>query len=880
MSPFRLVDWLLERTAPDREAGESIRGDLREEYRRRPRWLRGIWYLWQACAIAAGYLAARMLGRDSRLAETERRARAGLGGDLRHALRLWRRRPGFTALAVATLGLGIGATTAIVSVVDRVMIRSLPYPDADELVTVWNTFPGWRGHEVLDPYWDRVELSYPEYRDWRDGQRAFKGVAIYSTGRATLTGAGDPALIGFGTASATLFPLLGASASLGRTFGADEEGAGGARVAVVSARFWAGRLGVDSSALGRVLTVDGEPYTLVGVLPDGFRVRSHAGLTVETPDLWVPAGLFGDANDRGHHRYEAIARLRPGVTIEQAEADAGPLLRGGARPTRMGVRVLPRQGEETEAARGPLVLLLLAATLLMAIAGVNVATLFTAEGSKRRHEFATRQALGASRWQLARQLAMESGSLGFLGAVAGIGIAWLGVPALLSLAPSELGLPAQVALDWRLLIATALFGSGVGVVFGVAPGLLVARVRGGTAQQRRTVTHDRTTARAQRALIATEAALSLVLLVGAALLARSLKAMEAVDPGFHHRNVMGVSLPLSGPATQPHLVRRLAQELTDRLAALPGVEAVTGTSAAPFSGEGGSSSFEIEGRPVARNEKMPEAHRRTVLPGYHELLGIPVVAGRTIAATDGEGAHRVVVISRSLAERYWPGDSPLGRYLIRDDERWEIVGVVADVLHADLRGEAESSFYFPFQQQPPTRFWLLVRTTTPVDRLVPAIRAAVAEAAPDVAVGRIDPLGRLVEESTAGARYRAVLVAVFGVCSLVLAAVGIFGLTTRMVSARRRELGIRLALGARQGQLTRGVMGTEAWALGVGIVAGLGLSAVAVRALDGFLFGVSRYDPLAFLAAAGLLAATGLVASYLPARQTSRADALEALRVE
>lgn len=879
MIPARLVNWLLARAVANPEAVENIKGDLLDECRRRPAAVRGLWYRWQALRIAAGYGASYLAGRRSAFAAD--RGRFALGRDVRDAIRLWRTRPGFTALAVATLGLGIGATTAILSVVDQVMVRSLPYPHPDELVTVWNTYPQWRGHEVLDPLWDVIPLSYPEYRDWRDGQSTFQRVAIYATTHATLTGIGDPALIGFGAASSTLFPMLGVRPHLGRSFRPEEEGAGGTRVAVVSYRFWQGRLGGVSPLAARSLMVDGNAYVVIGVLPEGFHLRSMRGVTTDTPDVWIPAGLFGDADDRGWHLYEALGRLRTGVSPARAVADIGPLLRGDRDPERMGVRVLPRQREETAAARGPLLVLLLAAALLMVIAAVNVATLFTAEASKRRREFATRQALGASHRQLARQIALESGSIGLLGAAVGVIIALVGVPVLLTLAPPELGLPARIPVDLRVLAGTAVFGMVVGIVFGAVPGLLVSRPASGSVLNVRTVTHHRVTARAQRVLITVEAALSIVLLVGTGLLVRTLGAMEAVDPGFRRQHLLAVSVPLTDRDTQPHRVMQLARDLTERLGALPGVDAVTGANAVPFSGEGGSNSFEIEGRQYTQEEKLPEANRRNVLPGFHETLGIPLLAGRTFNEADREDSRPVVIVSQSLAEEYWPGDSPLGAFIVRDRRRWEIVGVVGDILHSDLRGAAQPTFYFPFYQQPPAdRFWMVLRSRLSVDYLAPSIRHAVATAAPNVAVGKVEALGGFVEASTASARYRATLVALFGGCSLLLAAVGVFGLTARMVAARRRELGIRVVLGARGAEITRTVMTADASAIGIGIAVGLVLAMFAVRGLDAFLFGVSPHDPGAFIGAAAALAAVGLMASYLPARAATRTDPVEVLRAE
>jgi putative ABC transport system permease protein len=317
-----------------------------------------------------------------------------------------------------------------------------------------------------------------------------------------------------------------------------------------------------------------------------------------------------------------------------------------------------------------------------------------------------------------------------------------------------------------------------------------------------------------------------------------------------------------------------------RLEALPGIDRVSGASAVPFSGEGGSSSFDIEGRPVPQGEKKPEAHRRTVLPGYHEMLGISLIAGRTFTPADGPDAVQVVIVSQSLADQFWPGENALGQFIVRDGQRREIVGIVSDILHADLTGTHQSTFYVPFYQEAPNRFWLVVGASMPLDALIPAIRRTVSALAPTVAVGRVNALGQLVEESTAPARFRATLVAIFGGCSLLLAAVGIFGVTARMVSARQREMGIRIALGARNEELTRTIVLTESKPVALGVVIGLGAAALSVRALDSFLYGVSFYDVPTFVGTALLLGTIGIVASYVPARLTAKANPLEVLRAE
>ncbi|MCZ6917802.1 MAG: ABC transporter permease, partial [Gemmatimonadetes bacterium] len=729
--PPGLADWLLRRCLPHGAAGESIRGDLYEEFcLREPAWRRGVWYWWHAVAIGIGYLGGGGEPRRRPVPPTHGGRRNPWGQDIRYAGRLMRKRPGFTALTVSTLALGIGATTAIVSVVDRVLLRALPYPAAHELVTIWNTYPYWRGHEVLDPLWDRIHLSYPEYIDLREGQRAFQSVAIYTTGQSTLSGVGDPTLIDFGTASASLFPLLGANPVVGRTFRQEEEALASTRVAVISYRLWTGRFEAAPDIADRSVTVDGERYTVIGVLPEGFRLRSLTRGGTMTPDIWVPAGIFGNADDRGQHSYETIARLEPGVTLEQAEADAGPLLRGRYSPERQDVRILDRQTEEVGSARGPLLLLLGSATLLMLIAGVNVATLFMAESTSRRHELATRRALGATRGRVIKQLMAESGVIGVCGAAAGLVVALIGRDLLLRLAPPELVLPEHIPLDLRILVFTMALGVAIGVAFGVGPALMATREDMGAALHRRTTAGNVSTAKIQRGMVAGEAALSVVLLVVAALLGRSLLAMRAVDPGFERDNIAALSLPLSGPRTQEPQVQQLARDLIARVGALPGVTHVTGASTVPFSGQGGSSSFTIEGRPVGADEKMPEAHRRTILPGFHEALAIPLVAGRTITDAGRRGADPVVVVSETMARRYWPDASPIGRFIVRNNRRWQIIGIVDDILHQDLTGDRQSTFYFPFYQQTPTQFWLMVRTAVPLQNVMPEVRAVMAEVAP------------------------------------------------------------------------------------------------------------------------------------------------------
>jgi len=876
--PPRVAEWLL-RTLPKDARGQSIRGDLYEEYGRRRRDRgRVVWITAQAFFLATRYLGYGLRSRSGR--GDLRRGGGGVGRDLRFATRRLRKHPAFTMLAVATLGLGIGSVTTILTVVDRVLLRDLPYPAPHQLVTVWNTYPTWRGHEVLDPYWDTVALSYPEYRDWREGNRAFQSVAIYTTGVSTVTGSGSPARIGFGTASASLFPMLGARPVIGRFFRQTDEADEASRVAVISHRFWTSQFGQDAGAVNRTVTVDGERYTIVGVLPETFRIRSLASARGDDVDIWAPAGIFGEANDRGHHLYEAVGRLNPGVTLPQAMADVGPLLRGDQDVTRQDVRVLSREREEVAESRGPLLLLLGAGVILMIIACINVAAVFMAEITGRRHELATRKAIGANRWQMSRQLLAESVCLGVLGAVVGIAVSFAGVRILLNLAPSGLMLPAHVPVFGRVLGWTILLGVVIGVLFGVGPALVAARFDVTSLTSARRLAGYGKSRRIQRGMVTMQSGLAVVLVVLGGVLTRSLIAVQSVDPGFDPEQILAVSVPVTGPRTANDRMPQFARAVRERVARLPGVTGVTGANSIPFSGAGSSSSFQIEGRPVGANEKLPEAHRRTVLPGFHQMLAVPVLAGRTLTDMDDEDAPPVVVVSEALAKQYFPGTSPIGAFLIRDRRRWEIVGVVGDILHGDLTAERQSTYYFSFYQQPPNQFWLLIRSAITLETLVPQIRQSVAEIAPDVAVGRVETLPNLVRLSTAEESYRMTLIVLFGVFSLTLAAVGVFGTTARTVAARRRELGVRLALGADWKSVAKVVSLGELRAVVIGVVLGLVVAWSVTSTIGGLLFGVAPHDPVSFAMAAAMLIGAGAVASYIPARRVATVDPVEALQAD
>lgn len=857
-------------------------GDLREEYARR-RAERGraraaSRYLREVAAAAVRRLDPRPRWRSG--------ARAGglgsVGQDVRFAARALRRRPGHAGLVVGTLALGIGATTAVFTVVDRAILRPPPFRDPDELVTVWNTYPGWRGHEVLDPYWDRIPLSYPEYVDWRDGRTSFESVAIYGWREMTLSGAGEPARIDIGTASASLFPLLGIEPILGRTFAPDEEGPGAPRIAVLDHALWRDRFGARSDALGGTLRLDGDAFTIVGVLPARFAFRPLDGGARDGYDAWIPVGGDGDSLDRGSHGYEAIARVAGGVVSPALVDETGPLLAGDSYPDGRGVRIVSRRDERVRESRGPLLLLFGAAGLLLALACVNVAALFVGRVLARRGELATRAALGAGRVRILRQLGVEALVLGGPGVLGGLAVARVGVDGLVASAPTALDLPAGIGLDGRVLAFSIVVGLLTSLAFGLAPAALLRR--GDLDGQLRRASGRLLSGgrRFQRGLVGAQFALSLLLLVGAGLLGRSLAAELAIDPGFDGGSTLSFDLALPPDAYDTGAARSaFFQALVDRLSAIPGVGAVSGTSALPFSGRGGSSSFQIVGREVPESRKKPEALRRTVLPGFHEMLGIRLLRGRPLLGSDRDGAPEAVVISRTMERRFWPGGDAIGARIERDRRVWEVVGVVDDVLAEDLVGDPKPTFYTPFHQaESRDRLTLVLRTTVPAAGLAGQVREAVWALDPGLPVDVLEEVGALVRRVTAPQRYRTLLLGLFAVLATLLAAVGIFGVTARSLVQRTREMGIRVALGAGPARLVGQVVGGEAPALLLGVAAGAGAAAFLTRALAPFLYGVPRLDPTTYGLAAGLLTGMGLAAAVLAARRAARLDPARVLRAD
>jgi putative ABC transport system permease protein len=798
--------------------------------------------------------------------------------DVRYALRKLGRSPAFAAVALVTLALGIGTTTAIFSVVDGVLIRSLPFDRPDELVSVYTEYPNDEGS---------YPLSAPDLMSVAADVDVFSDVVAYYASPRTLTDEGEPAELPTAVVSRDYFRVLGAQPVLGRAFTAEEHEPGRTDVVVLSHGAWTTRFGADPGILGRGLTLNGNPYTVVGVLPAG------AGHPART-ELYLPVEYTAqfDATTAQGRRSEwlyTVARLRPGAT----PADATPALAALSERLRQDFpqtnamtffTARPLRDELLGAVRTPLLILLGAVALVLLIAVANVANLMLARATARQGELNVRAALGAGRGRLVRQLLTESVVLGLAGGALGLLLAAWGTSVLVSAAPEGLPRAAEIGMDPRIAAFALVVSVGAGLAFGLLPAFQVGRRLSASLRDGRGAGTARSTTRFRSGLVVAEMALAVVLLIGAGLLLRSFQQLMAVDPGFNAERVItfDVSLPPSGYESGAP-VRNFYDQLLARIEGLPGVRSVAMTSTLPLSGGGNIWSFGVPGRDrLVAEDQVQDLVVKIISPEYLRTIGAVVQRGRGFTEADGAEAPAVVLLNEAAVRRYFPEEDPLGIMIDVGRERGpsEVVGIVRDVKQYGLHTDARAEVYFPHRDLSARGMTVVVRAAGDAAGLPPLLRRELHALDPNLPLERFVTLEEVVSRSAATQRFLASLVTLFAGLALALAAIGIFGVMSYAVVQRTREIGVRMALGAPKERIVSMLLGRGLGLAGLGAVIGLGAALMLSGVLRTQLFGVSATDILTYVAVTVTLMAVAGVACYLPARRATQVDPMIALREE
>ena len=802
--------------------------------------------------------------------------------DVRYAIRSLGRTPAFTVAAVLALALGIGATTAMLSVVNGVLLRPLPYRDSDRLVVILRD-----GYNPVAP---------ANVADWKAQTRSFTDIATAEAWGPSLLGSDGPERLSGLHVSPGLFPLLGVQPIIGRAFASDEEVAGNDRVAVIGYGLWQRRFGGDRKVVGSTVTLDGAPYTIVGVMPQGFR---FAPFWITDAEIWAPLALGPRAVSRTAASLRAFARLRPGVTLDQARSDLAAVTARLEREypgTNRGVVVQTLKHKVVGDIETPLFVLLVAVGFVLLIACANVAHMLLARGSVRQKEIAVRTALGATRGRIVVQLLVESLVLAVLGGAIGLMIAYWGVRALVAASPSIIPRVSDVSLDPRVLGMSFALTLGTAVVFGLVPALRAARLDLATIFRdgSRGSSEGRGRGRLRSGLVAVEFAIAVVLLVGAGLMVRTFAALRRVDPGFDPRGVVTMTISVSGTAEAPPAARvAFFQQLLPRIRALPGVASAAYINHLPLAGDQWGFGFSVEGK-ERRAADRPSATYRVVTPGYFETMRIPLLRGRGVLETDRADAPPVVVINDYMARTYWPGENPIGKRITLDDSTWlTVVGVAKNTVRGDWAAPPAEELFVPFQQargfasDPGGQYGyvtLVARAACAggprcdAASLTPAIVRTVRESERAAPIGAIQTMSSVVSHATTESAFYLVLLAAFALFAVTLAGVGVYGVMSYAVARRRNEIGIRLALGAEPGAVRRLVVGQGLRLAGIGALSGAIAAIGLTQLLRKLLFGVSPTDPLTFGAVVGVLALVAVAASYFPARRATRIDPVSALR--
>ncbi len=800
--------------------------------------------------------------------------------DVRFFLRVLRRNPLFAGTAILCLALGIGSTTAMFAVVDAVLLKPLPYPDAHRIVGIWNHL------SLMNLPW--METSAPEYLDHVERNEVFSELGAYITGaEATILEGGESEAVVVGLASPSLFRLLAVRAALGRTFTEEEAVPGRDRVVLLSHGLWQRRFASDPGILGRGIDIDGDRLVVVGVLPPEFRLANGE------VQIWGPLAIDpANLPPRRQRFLHVLGRLKDGVSLAQAQAGMEALV---AQSYREHPDIYPRQGWQVELVpmkehlvrpvRPALTTLLAAVALVLLVACANVANLLVVRAVAREGEITVRLALGAGRSRIFRQLLTESLLLALLGGALGLALAYAAIGLLGGARPDLLPRVDEIRVGGGALALAALVAAGTGVAFGLVPAaqLLGRKLETALRATGRTSSAGRGRNLLRRSLLVAEVALSFVLLVGAGLLIRSFAAAQSVDPGFEPRNVLTLKTSLHYLRyAEPASVRGFYQALEERLAGLPGVTAVGAVSILPLSGAESQTTFAIQGRPPRSGEGFPSADLRVATPGYHRAIGIELLAGRTFAPSDDAQAPGVALVDEELARRHFADADPIERRIqlgSAGQGPWlTIVGVVGHAKQDGLDRESRGLIYLPHSQRPAGAMTAVVRTGSDPLAIGTAARRAVGEIDPSQAVSEMKTLEQVLDDSLALRRLSSLLLGGFAVIALLIATVGIYGVIAYNVAQRRREIGLRLVVGAQRRDVMRLILGQGAVLIALGLALGLGAAASVSHLLEALLFGIGAYDPVIYILVSVVLAAAGLIASYLPARRALKLDPTVVLR--
>ncbi len=803
--------------------------------------------------------------------------------DLRYALRQLRKSPAFTVVAVLAIALGIGANTAIFSVVNAVLLRPLPYQNADRLVTILHN-------------WDSP-VAPANYLDWRAQNHVFEDMGIAENWTPNLSGNTQAESVDALQVSTNLFPMLGVKPSLGRFFLAEEEQSGKEHAVILSYRLWQRRFGADPGIVGQSITLQGEPYTVVGVMPAGFQ---FAPFWATKAELWAPLALGERVTSRGGQSLRVFAKLKPGVSVEQARSEMATItarLEQQFPGTNREVTVQLLKEKVVGDIRPALLVLLAAVSFVLLIACANVAHMLMARGAARQKEIAVRAALGAERWRIVRQFLMESLLLAVLGGAAGLLLAFWGIRMLVALIPVSMPRVDSIGLDSRVLLFTAVVSICTGIVFGIAPALQASGVhlRDALQETGRGSGDSLRRSRLRSVLVGSEFALALLLMIGAGLMIRTFFALRTIDPGFRAHHVLSAVISVAGSEeAQPQKRAAFYQQVLQRVRALPGVESVSAINHVPLAGDTWGFPFDIEGRPLPVPGESPGAIYRVIFPGYFRTMGISLLRGRDVSEHDDLNAPGVVIINERLAKKYWAGEDPLGKRITLDDPRknpsWlTVIGVAHDSKQDEWTGDPRPEMYLPltqsteYLQNPAGHFayiTLVACTTGDPATIVNDIKSLVASLDKNVPISEIETMDQAVDDLNAQPRFELWLLASFAAVAVLLAALGIYGVMSYSVSRRTHELGVRMALGAGQEDVIKLVV-TQAMMLAlVGSACGLIAAFVLTRMMSKLLYGVRSSDPLTFIAAVLLVSGVALLASYLPARRATRIDPVTALRCD